>query len=263
MIGDDWGAVRPAGTTRGKDKQMLSQRRGFTLIELLVVIAIIAILAAILFPVFARARENARKSTCQSNLKQIGTANSMYLQDYDQTMPYWLMPSPAGTGRIYTGYFYWYELLVPYMKNDGVWRCPSDSAPYVSTLPPATVSYRLNVSYGMNCAHNPALGNAGRGPFDSGSGYLGQADSIIQDPAGTILCVDSESIGAMPYGYNDTRFTGSGTYNADMVRDAARNRHNNTVNVLFYDGHVKAMPADTQGTELLGKVKLWSVSPDD
>jgi prepilin-type N-terminal cleavage/methylation domain-containing protein/prepilin-type processing-associated H-X9-DG protein len=241
---------------------MLSQRRGFTLIELLVVIAIIAILAAILFPVFARARENARKSTCQSNLKQIGTANSMYLQDYDQVMPRWILASPAKTGRIYTDYFYWYELLVPYMKNDAVWRCPSDSTPYVSTGPPP-VDQRLNVSYGMNCAHNTALGNLGRGPFNSGSGNVGHADAAIEDPAGTILCADSESIGAMPYNYNDVSFTGNGTYNADMVRDAARNRHNNTVNVLFYDGHVKAMPADNSGTELMSKPKLWSVSAAD
>jgi len=241
---------------------MLSIRRGFTLIELLVVIAIIAILAAILFPVFARARENARKSTCQSNLKQMGTANSMYLQDYDQVLPRWLVGSPAKTGRIYTDYFYWYELLVPYMKNDGVWRCPSDSTPYVSTAPPPA-DQRLYVSYGMNCAHDQTLGNLGRRPFNSGAGALGHADSAIQDPAGTILCTDSESIGAMPYNYNDSSFTSNGTYNADMVRDAARNRHNNTVNVLFYDGHVKAMPADNAGTELLSKPRLWTVSADD
>ena len=241
---------------------MLSIRRGFTLIELLVVIAIIAILAAILFPVFARARENARKSTCQSNLKQIGTANSMYLQDYDQVLPRWLVGSPAKTGRIYTDYFYWYELLVPYMKNDGVWRCPSDSTPYVSTDPPPA-DQRLNVSYGMNCAYNSTLGNLGRGPFHSGTTWLGQADSAIQNPAATILCTDSETIGAMPYNYNDTNFTSSGSGNADGVRDAARSRHNNTVNVLFYDGHVKAMPADNPGTELLSKPTLWSVSDAD
>jgi prepilin-type N-terminal cleavage/methylation domain-containing protein/prepilin-type processing-associated H-X9-DG protein len=241
--------------------EMLSQRRGFTLIELLVVIAIIAILAAILFPVFARARENARKSACQSNLKQIGTANSMYLQDYDQVMPYWFLNATT-QGRIYQNRRYWYELLLPYMKNDDIWRCPSDSA---FTVQDASIpaSQRLNVSYGMNCAHNTALGNTGRGPFHSGTTWIGQADAAIQDPAGTILCTDSERIGAMPYDYYDTSFTVNPSGNADAVRDAARTRHNNMVNVLFYDGHVKSMPADNSGTELLSKPKLWSVSADD
>ncbi len=75
----------------------MQQRRGFTLIELLVVIAIIAILAAILFPVFAQAREKARQTTCTSNLKQIGTAFMMYVQDYDETYPPWtgMCPDPS------------------------------------------------------------------------------------------------------------------------------------------------------------------------
>ncbi len=77
-------------------------RRGFTLIELLVVIAIIAILAAILFPVFARAREKARQASCQSNLKQIGLADQMYMADYDGRHVSWVPCSDAGTpGRIY------------------------------------------------------------------------------------------------------------------------------------------------------------------
>ena len=91
---------------------------GFTLIELLVVIAIIAILAAILFPVFARARENARKSTCQSNLKQIGMAVQMYAQDYDEIYPGISMAT--ATSQCWTN-----DLLDPYIKNAKVWVCPS------------------------------------------------------------------------------------------------------------------------------------------
>ena len=90
------------------------RERGFTLIELLVVIAIIAILAAILFPVFARARENARKSNCQSNLKQIGTAVMMYAQDYEETMPV-----------RWNGKIDWQQAIDPYVKNTGVRICPS------------------------------------------------------------------------------------------------------------------------------------------
>src|SRR5579875_1263967 len=93
-------------------------RRGFTLIELLVVIAIIAILAAILFPVFAQAREKARQISCLSNLKQIGTGISMYVQDYDETffqLPYTTDP-PHLTA--------WSDLVQPYIKNTAVFTCP-------------------------------------------------------------------------------------------------------------------------------------------
>ncbi len=95
-------------------------KRGFTLIELLVVIAIIAILAAILFPVFARAREKARQASCLSNVKQLGLAPQMYAQDYDETLP----PSIAGrpSGALVTTF----DLLEPYTKNKQIERCPSD-----------------------------------------------------------------------------------------------------------------------------------------
>jgi prepilin-type N-terminal cleavage/methylation domain-containing protein/prepilin-type processing-associated H-X9-DG protein len=95
--------------------------RGFTLIELLVVIAIIAILAAILFPVFAQAREKARQSMCLSNTKQIGLALSMYVQDYDESFPnVWFNYDSIGSPS-----YLWVKVLVPYVKNEGVWNCPS------------------------------------------------------------------------------------------------------------------------------------------
>jgi prepilin-type N-terminal cleavage/methylation domain-containing protein len=103
------------------------RQRGFTLIELLVVIAIIAILAAILFPVFAQARENARKTACLSNLKQLGTGIMMYTQDYDDYLPNNLDGTIAGKKDTNL----WYDLsgsgmVDPYLKNKQVWFCPSD-----------------------------------------------------------------------------------------------------------------------------------------
>src|ERR1700709_633172 len=101
---------------RNKMMSYLSRRRGFTLIELLVVIAIIAILAAILFPVFAQAREKARAITCVSNQKQIGTAIMMYLQDYDETFPmdqFDLIPNDVND----VSYRTWQSVIYPYLKN--------------------------------------------------------------------------------------------------------------------------------------------------
>jgi prepilin-type N-terminal cleavage/methylation domain-containing protein len=106
---------------------MKTRKTGFTLIELLVVIAIIAILAAILFPVFARARENARKISCISNMKQLATSTLMYVQDYDE-----LFPSGAnwhGTQQYDTlSQCGNRQQLMPYIKNESVWICPSDSS---------------------------------------------------------------------------------------------------------------------------------------
>ena len=94
------------------------RKMGFTLIELLVVIAIIAILAAILFPVFAQAREKARTIACLSNMNQIGLARQMYIQDYDETFP---------PNRTYmpNGYYTWRTSVFPYVKSDQAWVCPS------------------------------------------------------------------------------------------------------------------------------------------
>src|SRR5260370_24316875 len=114
--------------------RMLLQRRtsgrGFTLIELLVVIAIIAILAAILFPVFAQARDSARQTTCLNNCKQLGTALQMYAQDYDEGLPSW--PFGSGAGKLFRTplfqqcrYSSCVPVMMPYIKNNVVFACPN------------------------------------------------------------------------------------------------------------------------------------------
>lgn len=132
------------------------KRKGFTLIELLVVIAIIAILAAILLPVFARARENARKSTCTNNSKQIGMAIMQYTQDYDETFPAmnfgagerpWTTWPGTPAGNNWSAVFY--GGLQPYLKSQNVLLCPSDSGAALNN----------NISY----AYNEYIEDSGRG----------------------------------------------------------------------------------------------------
>ncbi len=147
---------------------MIGRRKGFTLIELLVVIAIIAILAAILFPVFARARENARKSTCQSNVKQIMLGVLQYIQDYDEMTP-GRRKGAVGTPQFNcgAGYISWAGLIQPYLKNSGVYVCPSRSTSV------------LGYGYGL-CG---------------GDADAGVAMALFQSPATTVKVGDCYSAG--------------------------------------------------------------------
>jgi len=125
----------------------------FTLIELLVVIAIIAILAAILFPVFAQARDKARAASCLSNTKQMGLGITMYAQDYDETYPqaYWYANDLNGAN----GYNQWSGLIQPYVKNVGIFVCPSDPNKGLRPTNPGLDNQAPRISYVANAAVLP------------------------------------------------------------------------------------------------------------
>ena len=184
------------------------RKQGFTLIELLVVIAIIAILAAILFPVFAKAREKARQSSCLSNLKQLGLAMFQYTTDYDGTFPQ-IHTTALTTGRYYVsdgtnaGFFLsWEDRLVPYIKNDQLMVCPSASDTSGGSPPH---SYTYNYYFG-----------AWEFPV---------TDSRVVQPASKGLLGERGTTARYHYIY-----TGS---------DNGGSIHNDGGNMLMADGHAK------------------------
>jgi prepilin-type N-terminal cleavage/methylation domain-containing protein/prepilin-type processing-associated H-X9-DG protein len=207
----------------------MRRRTGFTLIELLVVIAIIAILAAILFPVFARAREKARQASCQSNLKQIALGTLMYAQDYDERYmgptqnPSVLKPGgrtcsgciQLGEAYAPTDPAYWHPLQ-PYIKNSQVWYCPSANGSWQS------------YSWGR-------VGDS-------------QAISQLVRPAEMVMWADSKRMidngtcswiirGSYPGCCNQAWYGAAMVTNPHGLGDV----HNTTANVAFHDGHVKAI----------------------
>lgn len=217
-------------------------RRGFTLIELLVVIAIIAILAAILFPVFAKAREAARATACRSNLRQIGTAMAMYSQDYDEMLTPCFMYYDSGSTILA-----WYpDLLNPYVKNAGIWICPSQAPGFATTwkrdwAPVGTgPGFRtLRYSYGGN--------DGGVGMPGGGYGFTGTSMAAIQRPADKLALLDAGTIELWDYGTDscggaahDHTPTGAPcNLSTANQRGAVAFRHSEAFNVLFLDGHVK------------------------
>ncbi len=244
-----------------------TRKAGFTLIELLVVIAIIAILAAILFPVFAQAREKARQTSCLSNQKQIGLGVMSYVQDYDETYP----------SSVDGQYHQWYEVVDPYIKNGeaaadglrygkgGVWNCPS---------------FPVDNGQAQNYGANDDIFAANFKAHDDPSNILQPSPlSVIPSPSDTIIIAEkgANGIGAsyetfltlqgwwtqgsvLTGGvYDPAKDNSFCSYNlctnpANPDRDepdganmwegakTVRYRHTGTANVLYADGHAKAMP---------------------
>jgi len=221
-------------------------RRGFTLIELLVVIAIIAILAAILFPVFAKAREKARQSSCLSNMKQLGLAELAYVQDYDEKFGLHCCAWGARGGGPRTtfagfsslvngaGFPYWCDIMEPYIKNSQIFRCPSCSS----------TNYGVG-HYGINYEllnTDPSLGRINR-------------------PAETVMI--GESVDQYLYYPNAT--TGSGTDGSWQPMPSAtrpdgvapqKDRHNEGINVGLADGHAKWFA----GSSIIAHPEWWTLN---
>ncbi len=251
-------------------------RKAFTLIELLVVIAIIAILAAILFPVFGRARENARRTSCSSNMKQIGLAMLQYAQDYDEMMPfklgYFNVSGPIST---------WDNLIEPYaqksgMKTSGGVFYGTGSQPYMvcpsdSVVRPAASGVKMNSprSYGLvgtsggftNISANYAWTNYTADAL--GSKYFpGKNLSQFSKPSESFMVVECPMNGNIVGGYNNdiiyspssTAPTGTAqdgygsvapSQNVGVNADGKLGSHFNGWNYLYFDGHVKYLRPDS------------------
>jgi len=219
----------------------LAKPAGFTLIELLVVIAIIAILAAILFPVFARARENARRASCSSNLKQIGLAWMQYAQDYDELV------APATINGCTAAAFSWPVLLYPYTKSTQIYTCPSKSD--------MSLGYTYNITAARS---NPA---ACSGPRVVGSWPLAAQTPIFIDAEGINYAAGSGTVNQAPMFFVNKGTPGS--LDARALTNPANppagigfniggnitvSRHFDGAVYMFADGHVKWIKGYFDGT---------------
>jgi prepilin-type N-terminal cleavage/methylation domain-containing protein len=251
-------------------------RKAFTLIELLVVIAIIAILAAILFPVFAQAREAARKTSCLSNTRQFGTATMLYLQDHDEVYPLCIYPEfSSGTMRTFT----MYDAVLPYMKSSGVFTCPSgpqdvDWVVMLAQAPPsgcfagqlggASGNFRYfsyNANYSIFQEGNP-------NPYFGGGGDPAVSLALLARPAETSIFYDGYLCGprctGAPYG-NPCQL------NSPITVPGQSPRHHDGVSVTYADGHSKYQKARRRadgawvvaGGPYDGRTELYGIVKDD
>ena len=262
------------GKSERKKRDYKSCRRGFTLIELLVVIAIIAILAAILFPVFARARENARRASCMSNLKQIGLGIMQYTQDYDEHLPAGFLSYagavyPDGTTHTES----WRVAIFPYVKSVQVFNCPSADS-YLEWKGGYYIT-RAAYAYNYLAPIGTGLTNVGVNLGGYDSSYPAASLAAIADVSGTIMVTESSSalirFNTNP-SYLATEATLHDTGECDSyaatatyaVLSCARAPHMDTMNTLFADGHVKSMKWQTilGSTTDINVVRYWTTTDD-
>lgn len=241
--------------------------RAFTLIELLVVIAIIAILAAILFPVFSRAKAAAQTTSCLSNLRQMGTAVMMYVTDHDGTYPVaFFLSSHAGRPCVMTSF----QSLQPYQRNSLILQCPADPSPLnfqtgtaVFGFPPLCPSQPI--AHLMSYQPNFRLIDTGDpnflvNPFTGVTGRPVRRESDVEFPSDTSVFADA------------TIALQGGSANFITYQMPIQPRHNNRLNVVWADGHAKALSArpdlGPDGTQLSGfqidrqAIRAWRVTTD-
>jgi prepilin-type N-terminal cleavage/methylation domain-containing protein/prepilin-type processing-associated H-X9-DG protein len=237
-----------------------TRRRGFTLIELLVVMAIISILASILFPVFAKAREKARQTSCLSNNKQIGSAWMMYEMDADGLVPVRCGRTTNRFGQ--WGDIYWQEILMPYVKNVPIYKCPSAGGFFYGYDYPS--QYSPPDAY--NCEGGIGLNWYSAGiwlPYDPANGFVGflgyaATSGSITRPADKAVLMETN---VQPVsGPNENAYMSPPiTYDMWMYAMLAGGgpfgiqRHNEVMNVLFADMHAKAM----KGMQITRDVLDW------
>ncbi len=239
-------SIEPFGGSIMQNCYTKMNRQAFTLIELLVVIAIIAILASILFPVFARARENARRTSCLSNLKQVGLAFMQYTQDYDERypLPVWQTNFPNDVNTLVaqsprvpgtpadafssTANYSWKDFVYPYVKNLQVFICPSWVNPY-----PTSTAWSKAASYG----YNQLVGGwkSGTGKAES---FEPRKLSDVLRPAEIVMVLDFPYVGdTNPSAYCSTG--SSGFLNPTSTYHEIMWPHFKGGTVMFTDGHVK------------------------
>jgi prepilin-type N-terminal cleavage/methylation domain-containing protein/prepilin-type processing-associated H-X9-DG protein len=258
----------------------MQRHKAFTLIELLVVIAIIAILAAILFPVFAQARDKARQASCLSNEKQIAYALRMYMQDHDET---WAMaylstnpkpnpgawPIPPFSRKYRTDEVYWYAWLYAYTKNLGMFNCPSES-PKFAGEPLCRSCDKGNCREGgpFHYGYNLKIGGqVYTAPQNLQYNLPVLRDAQIARPAETMAVLENNATanndaaecknfgraGWLGYHNDFGAFTNTSSYYFTTIEP----RHADMLNVIFADGHVKPMKKSALAPSIVNGQETW------